>query len=135
MSESIPSKIITVRPNDKPWFDSELRRFIKYRDRQRKTALHKCTPSSWEKYKRLRNKVNNLKKFARKHFFENIEFNIESDSLNNKRGYWNSLKGIINNYKDPESIPILSQVVDGIEELYYSNDEKANCLNNFFTSV
>ena len=28
----------------------------------------------------------------------------------------------------------MSQVVDGIEEFYYSNDEKANCLN-FFTSA
>ena len=29
----------------------------------------------------------------------------------------------------------MSQVDDGIEEFYYSNDLKANCLNNFFTSV
>ena len=35
----IPSKTVTIRPNDKPWYDSEIRRCIKYRDRQRRIAI------------------------------------------------------------------------------------------------
>ena len=39
MSEFIPSKNVTIRPDDKPWCDSELRHFSKCRDRLRKIAL------------------------------------------------------------------------------------------------
>jgi len=59
MNQCIQSKVVTIRPNDKPWYDSEIRRFSKYRDRQRRIALVSNTPSSWSKYKELRNKVNN----------------------------------------------------------------------------
>ena len=31
----IPSKEVTVRPNDKPWFDSQLRTLSRRRDRQK----------------------------------------------------------------------------------------------------
>ena len=33
VKESILSKYITVRPNDKPWYDSEIRHFSRVRDR------------------------------------------------------------------------------------------------------
>ena len=65
----IPSKVVTIRPNDKPWYDSEIRMLSKYRDRKRRISLVSNTTSSWSKYKRLRNKVNKLKKFAKQHFF------------------------------------------------------------------
>ncbi|MCG7883228.1 MAG: hypothetical protein JAY96_16735 [Candidatus Thiodiazotropha endolucinida] len=32
----IPSKFITVRPNDKPWFDSEIRHHLRIRDKLKK---------------------------------------------------------------------------------------------------
>ena len=57
----IPCKEILIRPNDKPWFASTI---IKYKNRKRNIALRKQTPTSWLKYRRLRNKVNKLKKYA-----------------------------------------------------------------------
>jgi hypothetical protein len=36
--ECIPTKMDTVRNSDRPWFNSELRREIRKRDRIRKTA-------------------------------------------------------------------------------------------------
>ena len=36
--ECIPTKMVTVRNNDRPWFNSELRREIRKRDRIRNTA-------------------------------------------------------------------------------------------------
>ena len=82
MSQCIPSKIITVRRNDKPWYDSEIRRHSKYRDRQKRLMLTKPSLSNTSKYKKLRNKVNNLKKFAKKQFLANIENKIEDYSIN-----------------------------------------------------
>ena len=48
----------------------------KYRDRQRRIAIKNNSPSNWSKYKTLRNKVNNLKTFAKRRFFTNIENKI-----------------------------------------------------------
>ena len=135
MSDCIPSKDVTIRPNDKPWYDSELRRFTTYLDRQRKIALKSNTESSWNKYKKLRNKVNNLKKFAKKNFYDHIESRIEDDSLNNRRNYWKTLKDLMNNFKSADSIPVLSRNINGIDKYYFTNQEKANCLNEYFTSV
>ena len=65
MSECIPLKNVVIRPDDKPWYDSELRRFTNYRNRQRKIAMRLKTDISWNKYKQLRNKINNLKKVCK----------------------------------------------------------------------
>lgn len=135
MNSCIPSKVITIRPNDKPWFDSEMRRYTKYRDRQRRIAINSKTQLQWNKYKHLRNKVNNLKKAAKSRFFDNIETKIEDYRLNNTKNYWKSINDLMKNYKSSESIPALKQSIDGVENLCFTDEEKANCLNDYFTSV
>ena len=37
-------------------------------------------------------------------------------------------------YKEVDSIPILKQTINDNDELYVTNEEKANCLNDYFTS-
>ena len=59
----IPSKTIVVRVDDKPWYDSEIRRNSRKRDRLKKTALKSGNQYDWKKYKYYRNKVNNKKKW------------------------------------------------------------------------
>ena len=49
--------------------------------------------------------------------------------------YWKSLKQLMTNYKEVDSIPILKQTINDNDELYVTNEEKANCLNDYFTSV
>ena len=39
MDECIPSKDVTIRPNDKPWYNSEIRLYSRKRDRQRTKAV------------------------------------------------------------------------------------------------
>ena len=41
----------------------------------------------------------------------------------------------MNNYKSPDSIPILKRSANGNGELCYEDVDKATCLNDFFTSV
>ena len=79
--------------------------------------------------------MNNLKKFAKKNFYDHIESRIEDDSLNNRRNYWKTLKDLMNDFKSADSIPVLSRNINGIDEYYFTNQEKANCLNEYFTSV
>ena len=126
-------KTVTIRPNNKPWYDSEIRRCTKYRDRQRRIAKKKSFANLW-KDKKLRNKVNNLKLFKRR-FFTNIENKIEDFNVNNTNNYWKSIKDLMKNYKSPYSIPVLKRNVNGVEELCFIDEDKSNCLNNLFVSV
>lgn len=57
--ESIPEKSFTiqVRPKDKPWFDSALRKEIRLRNRLSKIAMKSNNPVDMTKIKKSRNKV------------------------------------------------------------------------------
>ena len=39
------------------------------------------------------------------------------------------------NYKSIDTIPALHRNIDGTDEYYFTDQEKANCLNEYFTSV
>ena len=58
----IPKREVTIRSNDKIWFDSILRKEIRKRDRLRKKYLLIKNDSSKELNKIQRNLVNNKKK-------------------------------------------------------------------------
>ena len=60
--ECILSKEVKVRSDDKPWYDNEIRRFSRKRDRLKTAAIKSKRPEDWRKCKDIRNKVNNLKK-------------------------------------------------------------------------
>ena len=59
--QCIPSKLITVRPNDKPWMNSEIRKEIKLRNKLHKKYSNLKSMINLENFKRQRNKVNNRK--------------------------------------------------------------------------
>ncbi len=42
----------------------------------------------WKKYKTMRNKVNNMKKYAREAFYNGIEFSISDSYDNIKKYFW-----------------------------------------------
>ena len=81
----IPSKTVTIRPNDKPWFDSVIRKNMCIRDRLKKKSIQSRSTNDWNKYKQARNKVNNLIKHANEKFYNNLEISI-SDFYNNGYG-------------------------------------------------
>ena len=45
--ECIPSKEVTVRSDDKPWYDNEIRRFSRKRDRLKTAAIKSKRPEDW----------------------------------------------------------------------------------------
>ena len=74
---SIPHKDVMIRPNDKAWYDSEIRRYSRKRDRLKTKTVRTSLQSDWAKYKYLRSKVNNLKKrHAKETFYNNLEFSL-----------------------------------------------------------
>ena len=55
----IPSKTSVVREDDKPWYDSEIRRNSRKRDRLKKTALKSGNQNGWKNTNTTNNKKSN----------------------------------------------------------------------------
>ena len=89
--------------------------------------------SDWNLFKSLRNRVNNMKKYAKDLFFNNLEDTLCDLCFSNPREYWKIVKLLMkeNSYNcDP--IPPL---YDKNGSLAFTDFEKANALNDFFVSV
>ncbi len=65
----IPSSLVTIRPNDKPWYNSLIRKTSRQRDSQKKTAIRSKKANDWTSFKQLRNRVNNMKKHCETSLF------------------------------------------------------------------
>ena len=94
-----------MREDDKPWYDSEIRRNSRKRDRIKKTALKSGNPNDWNKYKYYRNKVNNLKKHAKESFYNNLDIIVSDFQNNDKRKFWKVIRHFVKNNSSSLSIP------------------------------
>ena len=136
VNSSIPHKDVTIRPNDKPWYDSEIRRNSRKRDRQKQKAVRTSKQSDWTKYKTLRNKVNNLKKHAKESFDNNLELSLLTNFSSNKKEFWKIVKHLINKKDSVSSIPPLCTThTDGSQVWHVNDEDKADSLNSYFASV
>ena len=95
MSVCIPSKEVTVRPNDRPWYDSEIRRLSRQRDRLKKIMTNRGQTSDWLRYKNIRNKVNNLKTHAKQRYFSNLDETISNSRISDPKKYWKYLRSLV----------------------------------------
>lgn len=129
--ECIPEKTVTIRPKDKPWFDSLLRRTIRKRDRLRNLALKYKRETDWIKFRKTRNQVNNMKKHALSNYYDNIELHLDEAFKDNNKLYWKLMKDTFKT-KPSSDIPPIHHVSDkGEQFVAFSDLDKVELLNNF----
>ena len=118
----IPSRNVLIRENYKPWFTSEIRYNIRLRDRLRKLFLKSGRIADRLSYKRQRNKVNNMKKYAKENYVNNIDNIISNrDTGNSSKTFWQIMGRFVGkNNASTNNSP---------------SQEKADALNNIFISV
>ena len=104
------------------------------RDRHRTIAIKLGRKGDWTKYKKCRNKVNNLKKFAKQKYLNNLEDDLTNSRFENPKKYWKYIRSLTKS-KSSHTIPILKTVQNNNEIFHYSDIEKANCLNEYFASI
>ncbi|CAC5400696.1 unnamed protein product [Mytilus coruscus] len=127
-------KDVTIRCDDKVWFDSNLRRETRKRDRLRKFFIRSSSTSAEHKYKQQRNKVNNLKKQAKKHFYATINENLDELKVANSKQYWKTINMLIKSDRPTHDIPPLRDP-DQNFNLAYEGTEKSEILNKYFCSI
>lgn len=134
--ECIPEKSVTIRPKDKPWFDSTLRKTIRIRNRLRNKALKTKNESDWINYRKHRNKVNNMKKHALCNYYDSIDLQLsDASSNNNNKLYWKLIKDAFH-AKPTKDIPPIQYTSDtGGFNIAFTDTEKVDVLNKYFSSV
>ena len=54
-SQYIPNKVVNVRTNDKPWFNSELTKLLRQKNKAHRRAKRSNSPGDWANFRRERN--------------------------------------------------------------------------------
>ena len=133
VGRGIPSKLVRIRLNDKPWFNSEIRKEIRTRNRLHKLARRNQSNQSLQKYKSQRNKVNNMIKYAREQLFQSANELVNSLQSKNSKSYWTFVKRMMKGRGHNYTIPPLYNESTG--ELVYEDKTKADLLNQYFCSI
>ncbi|CAG2249663.1 unnamed protein product [Mytilus edulis] len=133
-SECIPTREVVVRCDDKIWYNSNLRREMRKRDRFRKVFLRLKTSFAELKFKQQRNKVNNMKKQAKKHFYASLNENLDEIKQANPKQYWKIINMHIKSDRPVHDVPPLKDPNQNYN-LAYESSEKSEILNKYFCSI
>jgi hypothetical protein len=126
----VPNKIVTVRPNDKPWFNNYLRRLLRQKTRMHNKAKKMDNPHYWNKFRQIRNSYFKKIKQAKKEYEDQKLTLLRESPSNNPKKWWQLLKDLMQTTKT-ESIPPL--IVD--DTLINDDVSKANACNKAFAKI
>ncbi|KAK3101390.1 hypothetical protein FSP39_003197 [Pinctada imbricata] len=101
----IPLKTVTIRPNDKPWYNSIMRHESRIRDRLHKIYVRTQSLIDKVKFRKQRNKVNNLKKSLQDSYYESLNDTLSEYKSNNPRQYWTMIRSLLRGTKPCQNIP------------------------------
>ena len=102
----------------------------------RKKAVKTGNATDWIIYKRLRNKVDNQRKHAKESFNNNLELIITEVKKDDKEKIWKVIMHFVKNNISSSAIPPLSSTIPSGETQWSFTDEaKADCLNDYFVSI
>ena len=89
-----------------------------------------------KKKKKKKKKRKKKKKHAKENFYNNLELSLSDIHNNDKKKFWQVIRHLVKNKNTSGSVPPLITFSDGNRNIYcFSDEEKAECLNNFFTSI
>ena len=125
--------MVTIRCNDKPWYDNKIRKESRKCDRLKRKALKSNTELSWTNYKKCRNKVNNMIKEAKLRFFEKLE--LSDFRFNDQSQFWKTVKLFMKGNYATNIPPLVINDNFVNHDMAISDEDKASVLNEYFTSI
>ena len=73
----ISHKTVTIRPRDKPWMNTTVRRAIRKRNRLLKIHCRVKSLVSWEKYRQQRNYTTALIRYNKQKYYEKLNSKLQ----------------------------------------------------------
>lgn len=124
VTNNVPSKLVGAKRSHPPWLTARVCRYIKRRDRLAAIAKKSGSEIDRRRFRKARNEVNLFVKHSYQDYLNTIIGNLHDD----KRAFYRFIK---NKKTDPIGIPPL-KTSQGLLE---SDTDKANALNDYFSSV
>ena len=124
----MPFKTVTVRTRDKPWVNAELKAAFKRRFTLFKRAKQTNSDHDWETYRRFRNQCTNMVRQMKKKYENDLDEKISNNANFATKDFYKLVKTFLSKKGQSDEIPPLEH--EG--NIYYSNTDKANILNNHF---
>ena len=125
----IPNKVVQIRPNDVPWYSTELRRLKRRVIRIFRKAKCVNTTYQWNRYKELNREYKEKLEKAEHEFYK--AKNESLCSVKNDKKWWKTVNEILGRNKKDNFPPIFNATTN----LYASNNhEKTRLFNEFFLS-
>ncbi|CAC5379360.1 unnamed protein product [Mytilus coruscus] len=107
---------------------------MRKRDRFRKLFLRLKSSLAELKFKQQRNKVNNMKKQAKKHFYASLNENLDEIKQANPKQYWKIINMHIKSDRPVHDVPPLKDPNQNYN-LAYESSERSEILNKYFCSI
>lgn len=129
-NKSIPCTTATIRPNDKPWMNNQIRKLMRQRNRLYTKAKIKKSDMHWRNYRSKRNEVIEKIRLAKKDYFLRLKQKLSEEDLPTRSWYKiaNEITKIKN--KNNPTPPLLSDDSVKIHPI-----DKAETLNQHFTNI
>lgn len=132
INQFAPLQTVSVRGNDLPWYDCELRRASKAKNLAylnfRKSVNEGERKLKWDEYKLKRNAFVNLSKEKKeKYYFDKIDMH-----RNNSKMMWKTLKNLVNNEKKGFSQSTIKFQGKNGDKMVQGETDIANGFNAFF---
>ena len=126
--ETVPNRMVTVRPSDKPWYTTAHRKLL--RKKNRMFQIYKCSKNmeNWEKFTTSRKMYQEEIKLAKQNFEEKQLRNLADEGIKNSKKWWTLLKQVNNNNKISDSIPPIENGTSFVVD----DKLKADLFNKFF---
>lgn len=126
----IPKKTFTVRPNDKPWMTTTIRKHMRQRNRLYHKAKLKNSTFHWQKFKNKRNEVVELVRQAKQDYKKKLQTSLSDPNLPQKS--WYRIVNDITKLKNKQSPPP-PLIKDNTINLHPF--DKAETLNKHFADI
>ena len=130
MNICINKKIVRIRPRDKPWISKEIKCKIRKRNRLHRKAKTRNLASDWENYRKLRNDVIDMIRDAKKNYIINLQNSLVDKTV--PPGKWWRIAKNIAKLKN-QNISNSPIKVNG--DIFFHPVDKANAINNYFSSI
>ena len=126
----IPNRVITVRPGDTPWYNTQLRALCRKKDRIHYKAKTKDTPELWAKFRSIRNEYISACRVAESDYEISLEHSLDAGPTIDPRRWYQISKSLLGRNTSLTYPPIH---VSG--DIVVDPQAKALLYNDFFLSI
>ena len=127
---TIPNKVVTVRPHNKPWYTNELRQLKRRMHRTFYKANKSQNPNTWLSFRQLRQEYNDKILNAKKCYDLEKYASLASGSKNTKK-WWTLIKNVYKTNDFLDSIP----PIETDNDILTLDLDKAEAFNMYFLAA